>query len=585
MNLFLATLILTFAGTAHPTLAQNPYTPVVESAIGHYESATCLVEMDGEVWAGTVGGGLINLDNSSAPPLDAATGLPGNRVNDCVLVGDMLWVATDSGLANLGTDQDRLEVYEYGRFLKVAAAGDILLAARDDGNLLELHAGSDPTGAARRQLDMTVLSLAGHEDGSYAAGSIDGKVLATTPDNPQGKTVRTGLPVVALAYDGDTLAVLVPGQLLRLEGGRLTPVANSSDVVSLSRAGEPLRAAQLASYQVAASLRINQTCYAATDRGVLRAIGSPTTPGRTTAVPPKRWYRLPPRGCPCGPRIASIASYNGDLWVGGFDSGLCRFDGQSWHHFRAPDELPSDMINHLAVGRHRLYVATLKGLVVIDERGHFTTHKRSQCVDDNSANCPWYESITGIGADSVSRNVWIADTGSVHRWSSRKWKHLYRKRGIISERITRIAADSGRIAVGTSDKGILWSDQTGDFVSMDDQQGLADNWVMDLTFDRSGALWVATCTKGLSRYHEGQWRTWSTADGLADDYTLSVADIDGRIWVGHFRGISILTATGTVHLGTEDGLPGGEVHDIVEHNGRVYLATDGGLAVVRVGGA
>ncbi len=543
------------------------------------------MEMEGEVWAGTVGGGLINLDNSTAPPLDAATGLPGNRVNDCVLVEDTLWVATDSGLASMGADQDRFEVYEYGRFLRVAAAGSTMLAARDDGNLLELHAGTDPTAAAYRQLDMTVLSLAGHANGSYAAGSIDGKVLVTAPDNLSGKTVRTGLPVVALAYDGDTLSALVPGQLLRLDGDRLKPVANSSDVVSLSRAGEALRSTQLAPYEVAASLRVNQTYYAATDSGVLRAIGSSNPTAATSPSPPEKWYRLPPRGCPCGPRIASIASYNGDLWVGGFDSGLCRFDGSSWHHFRAPDDMPSDMVNHMAVGRHRLYVATLKGLVVIDERGHFTTHKRSQCVDNTSANCPWYESITGIGADSESRNVWIADTGSVHRWSSRKWKHLYRKRGIISERITRIAANAGRIAVGTSDQGILWSDQTGDFVRMDDQQGLADNWVMDLTFDRSGALWVATCTRGLSRYHEGQWRNWSTDDGLADNYTLSVADIGGRIWVGHFRGISILTTTGTVHLGAEDGLPGGEVHDIVEHDGRVYLATDGGLAVVRVDGA
>jgi len=585
MNLFLATLIITFAGTTHPSLAQTPYTPVVESAIGHYESSTCLIQMDGEVWAGTVGGGLVNLDNSVAIPLDAARGLPGNRVNDCVLVEDTLWVATDVGLASHEPGHDRFEVYEYGRFLRVAAAGDTLLAARDDGNLLELHAGTDPTGASRRQLDMTVLALAGHTDGGWAAGSIDGKVLITHPDSPQGKTVRTGLPISGLAYDGDALTVLVPGQLLRLERGKLAPVPGSADVAAISQAGEALHAPQLAPYEVAASLRINRTFYAATDNGVFRSIGSGTPTDTATLGPPGKWHRLPPRGCPCGPRIASIASFNGDLWVGGFDSGLCRFDGNSWHHFRAPEDLPSDMVNHMAVGRHRLYVATLKGLVVIDDRGHFTTHKRSQCLEDTSANCPWYESITGIGADPVSRNVWIADTGSVHRWSSRKWKHLYRRRGIISERITRIAAQNGRIAVGTSDQGILWSDQAADFIKMDDQQGLADNWVMDLTFDRSGALWVATCTRGLSRYYNGQWRTWSKADGLADDYTLSVADIDGRIWVGHFAGISILTTTGTVHLGAEDGLPGGEVHDIVEHNGRVYLATDGGLAVVRVDGA
>lgn len=585
MNLLLATLLITFAGTAHPTLPQTPYSPIVEAAVGHYVGATCLVAVDGEVWAGTVGGGLVNLDDPQARPLDASMGLPGNRVNDCVLIEDTLWVATDIGLASQGPDRDRFEVYEYGRFLRVAAAGETLLAARDDGNLLQLHAGTDPTAAARRQLDMAVMALGGRADGAFAAGSIDGKVLVSSPDNPRGKTLRTGLPVSALAYRGNTLMVLVPGQLLQLGRGELTPLPASADVVALNRNGKALHAAHLAALEVAATLEAHGVTYAATDGGIFRThdVAQREEPSRHAAQ--GGWQQMPPRGCPCGPRIAAIASFNGNLWVGGFDSGLCRFDGDSWHHYRAPTDLPSDMINHMTVGRHRLYVATLKGLVVVDDQGHFQAHTRSQCEEDTAANCPWYESVTGVAADRKRRNVWIADTGSVHRWSSRKWKHLYRQRGIRSERITRIAAQDGRIAVGTSDRGILWRDDTPNFIAMDDQQGLADNWVMDLAFDRSGALWVATCTRGISRYKDGQWRTWDMSDGLADDYTLSVADIDGRIWVGHFRGVSILTERGIVHLGPGDGLAGGEVHDIVEHNGKVYLATDSGLAVVHVSGA
>lgn len=579
MNLFLATLILAFAAASPEVLAQPPYAPVVETAIGHFESATCLVQVDGEVWAGTVGGGLVNLDDDEAAPLDATIGLPGNRVNDCIFVDDTLWVATDIGLASQDEGRTHFEVYEYGRFLRLAAAGHTLLAARDDGNLLELHAGTDPTAAARRQLDMTIVALAGHPDGRWAAGSIDGKVLLNTPADLAGKTLRTGLPIAALAFAGEDLQVLVPGQLFGLANGRLHPAAASADVVAISRAGAPLRAAQLRALEVSAFLTTRTRHYAATDGGIFVADAP------TTEALPVVWRQLPPRGCPCGPRIAAIASYNGELWVGGFDSGLCRFDGKTWHQYRAPADLPSDMINHMAVGRHRLYVATLKGLVVVDDRGQLQAHTRSQCVDNTTANCPWYESVTGVAADATDRNVWVADTGSIHRWSSRRWRHLYRARGINSEHITRIAARDGQIAVGTSDQGVLWGNATDKFVNLDDQQGLADNWVMDLAFDRSGALWVATCTRGISRYKDGAWRTWDTSHGLADDYTLSVTEIDGRIWVGHFDGLSILTEQGIVHLGQKEGLAGGEVHDIVEHNGKVYLATDGGLTVVNMSGS
>ena len=38
----------------------------------------------------------------------------------------------------------------------------------------------------------------------------------------------------------------------------------------------------------------------------------------------------------------------------------------------------------------------------------------------------------------------------------------------------------------------------------------------------------------------------------------------------------------TARLTTRDGLAGDEVHDMVAHRDRVYLATDGGLTEVHV---
>jgi ligand-binding sensor domain-containing protein len=571
MQLILQTLLVSLAALSHP-LASAGIAPAVERTVGHFQEATCLVELEAEVWAGTRGGGLVRVGSDGLDVLDASRGLPGNRVNDCVVVGDVLWVATDVGLANLDVDGDAFEVWEYGRFLRVADAGGTLVAARDDGVALRLDEGDEPGREARVQLDMTVLSLAGSPDGSWAAGGMDGKVVAVPPGKGPGTVARLGFPVTALAFRAGTLHALVPGAGFRLERGRMVAEPGLAGAVALTREGEPLVAPELAAVQVNAALHAGNRWYAATDESLLHADNGSHD-----------WQPAALGGCPCGPRLSALASFRGDLWVGGFDSGLCRFDGRRWHHYRAPAELPSDMVNHMAVGRDRLYVATLKGLAVVDSRGRFTLHTREQCVDNTGANCPWYESVTGVAADPVQENIWIADTGSLHRWSSRKWKHLYRQRGIVSERITRVAARNGMQALGTSDRGILLREHGKDFRTLDDQQGLADNWVMDLDFDRSGALWIATCTRGISRYKDGHWQTWTTADGLTDDYTLTIAEIDGRIWVGHFRGISILTEQGIRHLRPSDGLAGAEVHDILQHDGKVYLATDGGLTVVGTG--
>jgi ligand-binding sensor domain-containing protein len=288
---------------------------------------------------------------------------------------------------------------------------------------------------------------------------------------------------------------------------------------------------------------------------------------------------MPLGGCPCGPRLSALAHFDGALWVGSFDNGLCRLDGTRWTHYYGPELLPSDMINDLAATKTHLYVATLKGLAVVDRKGGFSLATHEQCVDNPKSNCPWHPSVTGAAADRESGTVWVADTGAVHRVGKR-WKHFYRHSGLTSDRITRVASRRGTTAVATSDQGVFLKTGSGAFVNWDDQMGLADNWVMDLAFDRSGALWAATCTRGVSRFLDGEWRTYTTGQGLADDYALSIAEVEGRIWVGTFRGVTVLTESGPVTLSAADGLAGNEVHDILEHRGKVFLATDGGLSVV-----
>src|SRR6185436_8597578 len=99
-----------------------------------------------------------------------------------------------------------------------------------------------------------------------------------------------------------------------------------------------------------------------------------------------------------------------------------------------------------------------------------------------------------------------------------------------SEQLTRLAVHDGELALGTSDAGVLLgrsdAKRIGSFTRFDHQAGLADDWVMDLTFNARGALWVATCTRGLSvRERSGTLHTLTEDDGLADDYVLSVNEL------------------------------------------------------------
>jgi ligand-binding sensor domain-containing protein len=290
---------------------------------------------------------------------------------------------------------------------------------------------------------------------------------------------------------------------------------------------------------------------------------------------------------PCGDRISALAEHRGALWVGSFDRGLCRRDARGWTHLHGPSVLPSDMVNELASDGERLYVATARGLAVLLPDGSFRSYVHTQCIADLKAACPWHAAVNGVALDTQTGSMWIADHAALHNVGAAAgtpWLHL--ASSIVgSSALTHVAVSDGVVAVGSGDQGVLLRrGRYDDFIRVDDQAGLADNWVMDLTFDAHGSLWVATCTRGVSvRSRGGKLRSLGTEDGLIDDYTLSVNAIDGLIWVGTLSGVSIVDPLGkrpTQSFDVTDGLSGNEVHDAVAFDGKVWLATDAGLSVL-----
>lgn len=561
MIALLETLILVLL----PSLTQDlaPPVPQVLGTTGSAGEAVCLAVDRDDLWVGTRGGVLLHR-SGSLHRFDASDGLPGNRVADCLLHRGRLWVATEAGLAVRSPDGTRFDTVTEGRFLRLASAGDVLLAALDDGRLLHLVPNDDGGAPIRGEdlLEAPPLSLSGADDARYSAGFADGRLRL---DN--GAVLDLDAPVVALQRDGEGLLALTPGRGWRISSGRAVPAPELDAVAALLDDGTPILWEGAALVHAAA--RWGDLLVLATDEGVL-----------TRPAAGRAWVRLDGGGLPCGPRLAALAEFRGELWVGGFDSGVCRLHKGRWHQYRGRAHLPSDMVNHMAATRRHLYIATLAGVAMVDRDGTFRQATHEDCMEDIQRACPWHASVTGVAIDPTKRKTWLSDTGAVHRIGHHRWTHYYRGSGVTSSRITRIAARDGRVALGTVDQGILLKEGRGPFRTIGDREGLADNWVMDLTFDRSGALWVATCTRGLSRLDGDRWTTWTEGEGLSDDYTLTVSEIDSRIWVGTLRGLTVFSPGGAVRLSTQDGLAGNEVHDVLAMRDKVYLATDGGLTIL-----
>lgn len=553
-----------------PVFTQAQAHPKVVQTFGDVRKSTCLA-LDGDaLWIGTLGGGMIRYEKENHHRFDSLSGLPGNRVQDCLFHKGTLWVATDSGLARFHSSTHRFVEVISGRFLRLADSFDYVAASMAHNVIYQIY----DNNMIKTQLDFTPIAIASDSEGKWVAGGMDGRLYISEDKRylsiPRLKRVGSNLnisePIVAIGYLGRTLYIQTATRSFRWSRRQFTQIERPPQSFLM---GWLLSDKKLQGFSIRAASHWNENTIIATERGVLRRKGR------------DHWEELPIVQMPCGDRISALAEFNGSLWIGSFDAGLCRWDGSTFHHYDGPDYLPSDMINDLSADANYLYVATNKGLTLIDNRGQVVQKTKQDCLRNLAANCPWFSSVNGVTVDEQKGAVWISDLGSVHRIDTDPWHHYFRRAGIQSHSITRIAARDDRVAVGTSDQGIRLK-RGKKFYRIDEQDGVTDNWITDLSWDSKGRLLVATCTKGISRLNlDNSIETWTSSNGLLDDYTLTVREIFGAIWVGTLSGLSIIKDEEVVNLTTLQGLSGNEIHDIISYRDRIWVATNGGLSVIK----
>jgi diguanylate cyclase (GGDEF)-like protein len=119
------------------------------------------------------------------------------------------------------------------------------------------------------------------------------------------------------------------------------------------------------------------------------------------------------------------------------------------------------------------------------------------------------------------------------------------------------------------------------------ETSMLDQGFRHVSVGARGRLIAATSRGGVSVRSLGQWRTFTTKDGLAQNETMaSVEDGTGAIWVAHeSKGLSRIGSNGKItHYGLAQGLPNERLYTVfADSNNAVWVGTASGLARIQNG--
>lgn len=133
----------------------------------------------------------------------------------------------------------------------------------------------------------------------------------------------------------------------------------------------------------------------------------------------------------------------------------------------------------------------------------------------------------------------------------------------------------GNLIVGTLGDGVWWFDAAGNPTHLSDRDGLSHNYILSLTMDREGNLWVGTDSGGLDRVRRYEFSVLPQTEALA--IYSACEDKQGALWFNSHGGVYCLKDGALKRYGAEQGLANtnGQVV-FVDRDQNVWAGAGGG---------
>jgi signal transduction histidine kinase/CheY-like chemotaxis protein/streptogramin lyase len=523
----------------------------------------------GFLWVGTQNG-LYRYDGRSFLAFNAADGLPASRIESLHESPDgTLWVGTRKGLARRAGD----------RFEPVL---------RDQ--VREILNQSGITSDARGRL------FIGTPDGLLVGRRADKEWSFQLLRGPPG----SGQAVYGVHVDaggtvwygcGDGICTFRDGRVTRLADQGVPP--DRWDAILTDAAGT----VWARSVRHLLARRAGTTLFVSRDRGLpfsanfgqlfLDPNGKLVVPtNRGLAQAEARGWRFigPSHGLSSRSPQCYLIDREGSIWIGMNGAGLAKWLGyKEWESWSEAEGLSHDIVWSIARDSGGvLWVGTGDGLNRLDRAGSaWRVWKRGIGEAQIRALLPLPDGTLLAGLNPGGVSHLDPRRGEIQNYSQAA--------GLIDDNVSTLAIDpSNRVWAGGRGglyRGV-WRSGKLSFRREDLPGSDANELIFGTKVDRAGRLWIGG-SRGLARLEGENWRRFTTADGLRNDYVAYIAEgLDGSIWIGYREaaGLSQLVFEGSRmrvrHFSMLEGLRSDQAIFVgVDTRGWIWYGSDDGVDV------
>lgn len=547
---------------------------------------TALYEDESEnLWIGTDGGGLYSLTQSQSAAnykwklYSTREGLSHNTIR--AITSDWqgnVWVGTDYGLNRISMEGIRIYTTEDGLYDNIIMA--LALDIRGD-----LWVGTLQGGLARIQgytvfnygpenglLNPSVLSLETDPYGGIWAGTMEGLYFLGR-DQPvlQYISGTSYTPITSILRDshGDIWIGTMADGLMRRKHTLLSGF-------SLEKRFPALYIHCLLSDNTG-------NLWIGTDTDGLIKLKIPVVKNITRS-----------EGLPENTVLTLIEGRTGTLWAGTRNSGLCRIKDARVDEILNQDRgLTSNTIRCLYEDSQGvIWIGTRGGGINILEAGRIKPLAAENILKSGTINAIIQDTNDGM---------WIGTDVGLKIISGSSADNMEAKVIPALEGQAVKALIHGKddiIYIGTSTDLFSWED--GRLQDIEIGFDPAGTEITALYADSSGILWIGTAGSGLRCWSDGKITTFTTKNGLIDDFIYGVAeDSRGSLWMSTNRGIIQIKRDDIFNfiqgkidylypsfydenegMASRQGSSGGHPALIASSSGLIYCATSKGIAVV-----